>query len=123
MDTVSGRREDDQSVTLGEVYRLVKDLKEEHGSKLDAIDSQVRITNGRTTKLEAHVEVLNREVRDLKPQPPLTPPGLPVMTPEGESLSIKISPKMWAAIAGLGAALVVFLPALQKWLDRILGNP
>ena len=119
---VTGRRSDDTQVTLGEVFRLVQALKEEHGDKLDSIETQVRITNGRTTKLEAHVEVLNREMRDLK-IPLMTPPALPVVTPEGESLSVsaKVSPKMWAAIAGFGTALMVFLPTLREWLEKLLG--
>ena len=116
-----GRRSDDTDVTLGEVYRLVQAVKEEHGIKLDAIDTQVRITNGRTTTLETKVEGLQRDVHGLKPPPPQTPPGLPVMTPDGESLSIRISPKMWAVIAAIASSLYIFVPIAAKWLEAFLG--
>lgn len=110
---MTGRRVDDQSVTLGELYRLVTSLKEEHGDKLDAIDTQVRITNGRTTKLETQMSVVQQDVRDLKPP---QPPGVPVVTPEGESLSIKVSPKMWAAIVALGSGIM----ALGLWIQSLI---
>lgn len=109
---MAGRREEDASVTLGEVYRLVKALKEEHGDKLDAIDTQVRITNGRTTKLETQVAAL---------MTPVTPPSLPVTTNEGESLSIKISPKMWALIASAFMGMSMFGPILADWLRKLVG--
>lgn len=97
-------------VTIGEVFRLVETLKDEHGQKLDDIDKQVRITNGRTTKLETQVEALMR---------PATPPSLPIMTPEGESLSIKISPKMWALIASAFMGMSMFGPILADWLKKL----
>jgi hypothetical protein len=117
--TVNGRRDDDQSVTLGELFRLVMSLKEEHGNKLDKIDLQVRITNGRTTTLEEQMRAVKVDVRDLKPP---QPSGVPVVTPEGESLSIKVSAKMWAAIVAVGTALAVFVPMLAEWFKG-LGKP
>jgi hypothetical protein len=116
--TVNGRRDDDQSVTLGELFRLITALKEEHGNKLDKIDLQVRITNGRTTALEEQMRAVKVDVRDLKPP---TPSGVPVVTPEGESLSIKVSARMWAAIVAVGTALAVFVPMLADWF-KSLGN-
>jgi hypothetical protein len=110
--TVTGKREDDDhKVTLGEVYRLVLKVAEEHGDKLDAIEQQVRITNGRTTKLETQMETINRE-RDVK--------VLPMVVPEGESLSIKISPKMWALIASAFMGMSMFAPVLQRWLTKLV---
>lgn len=113
---MTGRRVDDQSVTLGELYRLVTSLKEEHGDKLDAIDKQVRITNGRTTKLETQMEAVKQDVREMKPP---QPPGVPVITPEGESLSIKVSPRMWAAIVAVGSSIVVFGPMVAEWFRKL----
>lgn len=106
-------------VTIGEVFRLVKSVKEEHGEKLDAIDQQVRLTNGRTTTLEAHVSVLNREVRELQSRPTpqhLTPPD------SGESFSVsgKVSAKMWALIASAVAGLSIFSPIVAEWLKKTL---
>jgi hypothetical protein len=113
---VSGRRDDDHSVTLGEVFRLITALKEEHGTKLDAIDKQVRITNGRTTTLEEQMRGVQQDVREMKPPQPA---GVPVVTPDGESLSIKVSAKMWAAIVAVGTALAVFVPIIADWLKNL----
>jgi len=105
-------RDDDK--TIGEVFRLIESLKDDHGKKLDDIEKQVRITNGRTTKLETQVEGLMRAASI-----PVTPPSLPIMTPEGESLSIKISPKMWALIASAFMGMSMFGPILADWLKKL----
>lgn len=105
--------EDDHKVTLGEVYRLVCNLKDEQGDKLDAIEHQVRIANGRTTRLETQMELLNRE-RDVK--------VLPVVVPTGESLSIQVSAKMWAGIMALVSSLAVFGPMLGEWIKALFGK-
>jgi hypothetical protein len=120
--TVSGRREDDHSVTLGEVFRLITALKEEHGNKLDAIEHQVRITNGRTTTLEGKMERVILDVRDLKNPPPQSNPSVPIMTPEGESLSIKVSPKMWVLIASAFGSMTVFAPMIAEWFKKLFGQ-
>ncbi len=100
----------DQDVTIGEVYRLVKTLKDEHGDKLDAIDAQVRLTNGRTTVLEQQVIALNKA------------PSPPVVTADGESLTIKITPKMWALIASVVATLSVVAPMVADVLKKLAGR-
>ena len=106
------RREDDR--TIGEVYRHLVDMDQRTEKKLDRIEEQVRLTNGRTTRLEERVELL-------RSQHPITPSSLPVVTPEGESLSIKVSPKMWAAIVSGGAVLWVAAQWAADWLKK-LGN-
>lgn len=106
------RRADD--TTIGEVYRRLVDMDERYDTKLTRIEEQVRITNGRTTRLEERVELLKDQVRH-----PITPPALPsvpVTTNDGESLSIKISPKMWAAIVSGGAVLWVAAQWAAEWL-------
>jgi hypothetical protein len=57
---------DINEVTTGELYRRLCDMDERHGATLADISTQVRLTNGRTTRLEAHVEGHDRELRDLK---------------------------------------------------------
>jgi hypothetical protein len=117
--TVSGRRDDDQSVTLGELFRLIIALKEEHGKKLDQIDLQVRITNGRTTKLEEQMLAVKQDVRELKPP---NPPGVPVVTPEGESLRIHMSKAVWAGIVALVSSLAIFAPIVAEWFKKMIGG-
>jgi hypothetical protein len=113
---MTGRRSDDDGVTIGEVYRLVEALKDDHGQKLESIDQQVRITNGRTTRLEGKMDIL----WGLKDAAASTPPSLPVVTPEGESLSIKISKKMFALIVSVVTGLLVFVPILARWIEGFI---
>ena len=102
------RRED--SVTLGEVYRLVLDLKEDQGEKLDAIDKQVRLTNGRTTRLEEQMQQVNRDLREVRQRP--------AQAFDGESFSIKVSKKMWLLIASVVGSMPVFAPIVADWIKK-----
>ena len=107
------------NVTIGEVYRRLVDMDERYDAKLSGIDAQVRITNGRTTKLETQMDMANREIRDIKraTRPPATPPSLPDMN---ESIKLTISPNMWKLIAGgLGAAAGLGFPAIVRWLSQL----
>jgi hypothetical protein len=116
--TVSGRRDDDQGVTIWEVYRRLCDMD----AKLDAIDKQVRITNGRTTTLEAQMSDVKQDIRDIKPPASPSNPSVPIMTPEGESLSIKVSPKMWVLIASAFGSMTVFAPMIAEWFKKMFGQ-
>lgn len=100
------------------LYLLLKDMDERHEKKLDQIETQVRLTNGRTTKLEERVDGIKSELRTLKHHHavPPTPPALPAVE-QGESFSVKISAKLWVAIAAAGGML---FPALIKWLGTLL---
>jgi hypothetical protein len=102
----------DHKVTIDEVFRLIQTVKQEHGAKLDAIDSQVRLTNGRTTRLEMQVAVLNRESE----QDQRTPPQ------EGESFTLRVTPKMWALIASVFTGLSVFGPMLAEWIKKLFAS-
>lgn len=53
-------------VTLGELLRRLDDVDERHSALLSDISREVKLTNGRTTRLEARVEGHDRELRDLK---------------------------------------------------------
>lgn len=117
---MTGRREDDK--TVGEIYRRLVDMDERYEKKLDRIEEQVRLTNGRTTTLEANYENIKTEIARLMRQflHLKTVPAVPVTTPDGESLSIKISKKMFALIASVVAALLIFAPIIADWLKERL---
>jgi hypothetical protein len=104
-------------VTVAEVYRLLGAMN----LKLDSIDTQVRITNGRTTKLETEMIDVKEDVRDIK-ELAANPPSVPIVNQEGESLSIKVSPKMWALIAAAFGSLTVFGPVILEWVKSLLGQ-
>lgn len=107
------QREDDK--TIGEVYRRLVDMDERYEKKLDGIDQQVRLTNGRTTKLEANYDNLHSAVRRLQDHPA----AMVAPADTGESLLVKISPKMWVAMAAAGGMLFPKLIVwLSAWLDR-----
>lgn len=104
---------DQDNPMTGEIYRRLVDMDERYEKKLDRIEEQVRMTNGRTTKLEVHVENLQSSVRSLRHHQqvhdhPATPPALPA-GPSGESLSIKVSPNMWKALAAIGGGVIALL--------------
>jgi hypothetical protein len=105
---------DHNRVTIDEVFRLVQSLKHDHGATLDAIEKQVRITNGRTTHLEMQVALINRE-REVSQR-------TPVVLPEGESFTLRVTPKMWAAIASVFTGLSVFGPMLAEWIKKLFSN-
>ena len=90
---------DNDDVTIGEVFRRLCDMDERYEKKLDQIDQQVRLTNGRTTKLEERVEGIMRRFR----------------SGAGESFAVTISPKIWAAIAAGGGMLFAML---VDWLKN-----
>ena len=107
----------DDGVTVAEIYRLLGAMN----YKLDSIDKQVRITNGRTTKLETEMVEVKEDVRDIKTLA-ANPPSVPIVNQEGESLSIKVSPKMWALIASAFMGMSMFGPILAEWLKKIVGQ-
>lgn len=113
---------DQDDKTIGEVYRRLVDMDERYETKLDRIEEQVRKTNGRTTTLEANYEHIRSEIRSIRrPHTPASLPAIPVATPDGESLSIKISKKMFALIASVIAALLIFAPIVAEWLKKQVG--
>ncbi len=66
---------------------------------------------------EERVDGIKSELRTLRSHhAPHTPPSLPSVEP-GESLSVKISPKLWVALAAAGG---MWFPALIKWLGTLL---
>jgi len=87
-------------VTLGEVYRLLL----AHGGKLDNIETQTRITNGRVTRLEGRADVVDREVRDLKRGRPEVAKAVP--TSGAISLSIPMDVKTLVIVLSAAAALI-----------------
>jgi hypothetical protein len=104
----------DHRVTIDEVFRLVQSLKLDHGVKLDEIERQVRITNGRTTELERQFAVFKRESEIVQ--------RTPVVIPEGESFTLRVTPKMWAAIASVFTGLSVFGPMLAEWIKKLFAS-
>ena len=73
-------RPDSEKVTLGEVHRLLMSMDERHSSKLDAIEQQARLTNGRTSKLEARVDGHDRDLHEVKAAAALPPEVTEVLT-------------------------------------------
>lgn len=111
----------DNHVNLGEVYRLLQSLKEEHGEKLSSIDERLRLVNGNIAK---HAERLNghdREVRELRRRPEIEKP-IPSELRElldaarDAKGALRITRWLWA----IGAAV---LPLILWWLSMQRGAP
>lgn len=107
---------DDDKVTTGEIYRRLCDMDERYEKKLDRIEDQVRTTNGRTTALETTMKDHGREIGRLT-SAVFPRPHAPVG--DGESLTVKISPKLWVALA---AAAGMLFPVLVEWVGKVLAR-
>jgi hypothetical protein len=107
---------DDDKVTAGEIFRRLIDMDKRYQEQLDRIETQVRTTNGRTTVIET--TLTSYVLPELKRLIATVFPASPRAVPEpGESISVKISPKLWVALAA-GAGMV--LPGLVKWIGALL---
>jgi hypothetical protein len=109
----------DGAVTTGEIYRRLCDMDERYEKKLNSIDLQVRMTNGRTTRLEEKVLGINRDIRGMKQAHP-SGTSIPVATPDGESIQVRISSRMWVGICG---AVAFASPLIFDWLKNWLQKP
>lgn len=111
---------DDDKVTTGEIYRRLCDMDERYEKKLDRIEDQVRTTNGRTTALEtsmaAHRSDIGRLTSAVFPRPAAVTSAV---TETGESFSVKLSPKMWTALAAMGGVLFAMLvETIKQWMSK-----
>lgn len=102
-------------MTIGEISRSLARLEKSQGEqtiKLDVIKEQTLKTNGFVARHEERLKVL-----ESKESTPKT-----VVVPEGESLSIKISPKMWAGIVGGVSALSIAAPKIGEWIEKFFAG-
>lgn len=102
------------------LYRLLEKMDREHGEDLKEIRRQTTATNGRLIKLETRVDRGDQELKRLnsavfkRPDPTDTSAAK-----VGESLSIRMSPKIWTALAAAGGVLFAMaVETLKNWLAR-----
>jgi hypothetical protein len=103
------------------LYRLLRDMKEEHGEVLNEIREETRRTNGRVSKLEERTEGHARELGRLNSAVFTRPRSHAAATSttalEGESLSIKFSPKLWTVLAAAGGVLFsMLIEFFRRWM-------
>lgn len=112
---------DDDKVTTGEIYRRLCDMDDRYEKKLDRIEDQVRTTNGRTTALETTVRDHGRELGRLNSAvfPRVTASATAAPADAGESVSLKLSPKVWTALAAAGGVLFAMF---IEWLKQKIAS-
>lgn len=102
------------------LYRLLKDMKDEHGQVLSDIRDETRKTNGRVSKLEERTVNQARELGRLNsavfPRPASAAPS----TADGESFSFRASPKIWTVLAAAGGVLFAMF---VEWLKHRMAQP
>ena len=105
-------------VTLGEIARRLDDIDHRHGAQLADIQTQVRLTNGRTTRLEARVDGHDRELKDLSPAGDKTPAELRELIEMARDArgAVRFGKVLWA----IGGALV---PIFMWWWSTGRGTP
>ena len=115
-------RDATMAVQVNNLVALVTDHKSESKAfmgdareTLGTIKEQVTRTNGR---VDGHDDQI-RDIKDTLAKREAHS-SLPVTTADGESISIKVSNKMWASLCGLSALLS---PLVFEWLKKVFGGP
>jgi hypothetical protein len=117
-----------EDMTPGEIARTLERIEAgqlQHGIKLDEIKEQTTRTNGRVDRLEDRAEHHARELGQLNSAVfPRSASHAPAPTPappveSGEFLSVRLSPKVWAAIYAAAGALGVLI---IRWLEQRMGG-
>jgi hypothetical protein len=95
-------------VTLGEVYRLVKSVREEHGEVLGEIREQVVHINGTVGRHDVRLSGHDIEIRDLKID------RVRVPSIAADAITIPITTKTVTAVISVAGALIA--AAALAWL-------
>lgn len=106
------------------LYRLLERMDREHGDDLKEIRKQTTETNSRVVKLETRADRSDQELKRINsavfPRSQSVQPSAAVVAPEGESLSVKFSPKLWTVLAAGGGVL---FSMLIQWLKQKMEQP
>lgn len=111
-------------MTPGELGRSLERLEagqEKQGELLGKIHEQTMKTNGRVAMLEQASSGHDRELAKLNSA---VFPRKAVMgaAPENQpAVSLQLSPKMWALLAGVASAFSLLVPTLLKLIEKWLG--
>lgn len=113
-------------VTTAELYRLVSDMKREQGVELREIRRQTTETNGRVRTAEQKLRDHDREFKEVKaairvPVAAVADGTRKSSADDPATVSLAISAKMWALLAGVGAGAGVAMPTLIKLVEKWLG--
>lgn len=101
------------------LYRLLEKMDREHGDDLKEIRRQTTLTNSRVAKLESRAERSDQELKRLNSA--VFPHRENEQTERwGESVSLRLSPKIWTALAAGGGLLFAML---IEWAKRRLETP
>lgn len=123
---------DRQDVTLGEIHRLVVRMGDEQSQfrsetrtefrgireHLAALNSKTAINSQGVASHEARLDGLDREMRDVKRSGEPKTAVLASVAPrnDNESLSISVTPKMWALVVALMGGLSMLAQVVVKAL-------
>jgi hypothetical protein len=114
----------EQGITIGEIGRRLaameatqRERHEENGARLDRIDDKLAQINGRVGRGEERLNAHDRELRDVKRDRQAVIGD----RREGESLTVRITPKMWAALAAAWSGLMLLAQMLGPLVTKLLG--
>jgi hypothetical protein len=111
-----------QGITPEELYRLVKEMKDEHGADLREIRKQTTETNGRVRVLETRHDRTDEELQRINSAVfPMRAIVSPTRDPDRPQVDLSFSPRMWALVMGVTSLFSLFVPPLVKVVERWLG--